>query len=104
MKRILIFVWYLLTQPFIELWNIIKALFEKGAVLNYPRTWQFVFLVLTIFAYLAKNSFVTNIFGILLIITIIKTEWDKGLYMERWRARLDKRAEKELAKQQGEQK
>ena len=96
MNKLFIFIWYLLTQPFIELWNFIKSIFERGAVLNYPRTWQYIFLFLTVFSYLAKNRFLTNIFGVLLIITIIKSEWDSGKYMERWRARLEKRAEKEI--------
>lgn len=96
MNKLLIFVWYLGTQPFIELWNFVKSIFERGAVLNYPRTWQYIFLFLAVFAYLAKNKFLTNIFGVLLFITIIKSEWDRGFFMERWRARLEKRAEKEV--------
>lgn len=98
MNKLFIFIYYLATQPFIELWHLIKSMFEKGATLNYPRTWQHIFLFLTVFAYLAKNRFLTMIFGATLFVTIIKTEWDRGEYMARYRARLEKRAEKELEK------
>lgn len=99
MKRIFIFMWYILTQPFIETLGLMRAIFEKGKALNYPRTWQYVFLVLTLLFYLSKNRFMTNIFGILLIITIIKSEWDSGKFMERWRKRLERRAERTIEEQ-----
>lgn len=92
MNKLFIFVYYLVTEPFIELWEMAKTLFEKGSALNYPRTWQWIFLFLTIGAYLAKNRLLTNIFGVILIITIVKSEWDSGLFIEKYRKRLEEKA------------
>lgn len=95
MNKVLIFILYMIVRPWVELWNLIKSLFEKGATLNYPRTWQYIFLFLMAGSYLAKNKFMTNIFGILLIITIIKNEWDRGFYMELYRKKMEAKAMKE---------
>jgi len=96
MNKFLIFVWYIITEPFIELKKMVTSMFEKGQSLNYPRTWRFIFLGLTIGFYLAGNRFMTNIFGVILIATIIKSEIDSGKFMERWRERLEKKAEKQI--------
>src|SRR3990167_9955505 len=101
MSRISIFVWYLLTQPFVEAWLLLKSLFEKSATLNYPKTWQFVFLFLAVGAFLAKNYFLVKIFGVLLVVTVIKAEWERGYWMELHRKRIEKRAEEEIKKQEG---
>lgn len=100
MKRIFIFIFYLLTQPFIELWGLFKFIFAKDAPMSYPRTWQYIFLILTIGSYLAKNRVWTNVFGVLLVATIIKAEWDRGFFMERYRKRIEKKAEDMIKKEE----
>ena len=96
MNKLLIFIWYLVSQPWIELGNFVKSIFKTGAVLNYPKTWQYIFAILVVGAYLAKNRFLTMIFGVMLFVTIIKTEWDRGFFMEKYRKKLEEKAIKKM--------
>lgn len=83
-----VFIVYLLTQPFVEIWNFVKLLLQKGAKLNHPRAWMPIFFIFTILCYLAKSRYLTNVFGILLFITIIKWEWDKKDFVHIHRERM----------------
>mgnify|MGYP001601087404 CR=1 FL=1 len=96
MNKLLIFIWYLVSQPWIELGKFVKSIFEKGATLNYPRTWQYIFAILVVGAYLTKNRFLTMIFGVMLFATIIKTEWDRGYFVEKYRKKIEEKAIKKM--------
>lgn len=105
LHTLLIFIIYLLTQPFIEIWKYILFVLHKGERLNHPRAWMQIFFILTLFCYLAKNMYAANTFGILLFITIIKWEWDKkdfiSIHRERMLKKLMKLKKDEIKEQEG---
>lgn len=103
-KMLGVFIIYLLTEPFVQIGKLLKGIWTKGQILNYPRTWQAIFFVLMIFFYLAKNIFMTNIFIILLVITIIYTEWTIGPWKERYRKTIREKIEEKIKRQLEEEK
>ena len=103
MNKFSMFVWYLLTEPFVQIKNIFAVSVEKGSTLNYPRTWRFIFFALMVGFYLAGNKLVGNVFLALVVITVIKTEWDSGVFIDKARKRMEKKAEKQAMPGGGQQ-
>ena len=95
-KNILIFVWYLLTQPFIEIVKMIRITTKKGETASYLSSWRTPLLIATIAFYWVGNTVMTKLSGILLLLTILKTEWDQKNWLARYRQKERQRIEKKL--------
>lgn len=98
-KNLWIFVVYLCTQPFIEIWKFFKPS-PEGSPVAYVSSWRFPFLVATLLFYLVGNKIMVNLFGLLLILTILKTEWDDRRWLDKYRKAQRRKAEKKLKEQE----
>jgi len=95
-KRLGIFFWYVLTEWIYQTINLFRRGYETMTILNYPNTWQYVFLFFTIVFFWSGNVRLGKVFMILLAITILKNEWEKGEYIAKYKKKVDERLTKKL--------
>lgn len=93
-KHLRLFLTYLVTQPIIEIINLFRISAEKTAKYSYISAWRNPLLLLTIIFYIAGNTYMTKFFCALLILAILKTEWDDKKWLEKQIEKERKKAEK----------
>jgi len=101
-KDVGIFIAYLLIQPAREIYNLLIVSTHKGRTIAYLSAWRFPLLAATILFYAVGNSVMTKVSGALLIISIIKTEWDEKRWLNLHRERRRKKIEKKLKQEKSE--
>ena len=93
------FFYYLITEPFISLWFLIKDAFQGVNILRRHKTWAYVFLTLS-FIFIAigwrQHAFA---FLVCYLMVLGKIEMDSGKWKEKQRLRWKKKHEKELNKE-----
>jgi hypothetical protein len=97
MFRTKVFLWYIVTEPFRQLYEF---LYYLGEMLNRTISWVYVFLVISIIALILGKRPVAGFFMIILLVTILLWEWNSGFFMNRYREREKKRIEKILRKEE----
>jgi len=94
--RLKVFMWYLFTEPFREVYGFLYYLSE---MLNKTKSWIYVFLVISIVALVMNNRPAAGLFMIVLFTMILLWEWQSGNFMKRYR-----RVKKQEIKQKLEEK
>lgn len=96
--QIKVFIWYLLTEPFRLFKSILKLTRPKIKRLIRYDTWVGVYLFFVLVFIITDNNKMKWVFIAILVILIIKREWEKGDYIHRWRERYKKVSAKKYGK------
>lgn len=83
------FVLYIITKPFIELWNFLKSIVDKSEYLDLPKTWIPIYGILALVGIYLKNDNIVIACTTLLIFTSVHFIYEQGdwKYAARMKAR-----------------
>lgn len=93
--RLKIFLWYLCTEPYRQLWLIVKYAKYILIQLNKTLTWAYLASIFLLMALLTGKKFAAALFLIFLLFVLLLWEWESGTYMYRHRQHMKKKYEKE---------
>lgn len=94
--KIKIFLWYLATEPFRQLMQILKNLIQMFEALNKTLTWAYVALVIVIISLFTGERKITASFLFVFLLGILSWEWQRGFFMHRYRQKIKKKIKKEI--------
>lgn len=80
-----IFVWYMATEPFRSIVTILKMSKHRLKFFTKQSSWLIIYLGFLIFFFLTNNNKMKWAFLILLLIAILKYEWERKIYVHRYR-------------------
>lgn len=89
--RMKIFLWYLITEPFRQIYGIMGSLSEA---LNKTIYWIYYMLTITIVALILGKRYAAAIMMIILIVFLLIWEWRSGFFMHRYREKQKRRIKK----------
>lgn len=87
------FVWYLITEPFIQVRNSALHLFKGRRFEGSDTNYMWIFSLIIVVAVLKENKVLAQIACALLIATHVSWEWKRGFFKHRMRERWKKRLE-----------
>ena len=86
---------YLVTQPFIILYNYFKLLLIKTDKVGRPKfLHKFFFFLFVLYYFIIKNYTYAYTFLVCTIISTLKFHWDTGIYKHWWKERKIKKLKK----------
>ena len=102
--RLKIFLWFIFTEPFRQLKEILLLLFKVVESLNRALTWIYLALLFSIVFLFLGNNYAASLFLVFLLVLVILWEWQRGYFMYRYRQEVIKRVKKKGEKMFGEEK
>lgn len=79
------FIYYLITEPVRQFKSITNISFHKALSLTKTYTWIWVWGTFVVVFFITNDSKLKYVFLALLVIFIIKYEWERGLFRKRWK-------------------
>lgn len=101
--RLKIFLWFLLTEPWRRLKEILHAINLIITSLNNALIWVYIFLLLSILSFIYGNNWAASIFLITLFLLIIMWEWQRGYFMYKYREEVKKKVKDKIKKEHEEE-
>ena len=95
-ENVIPFLFYLFTEPFIQLYEILKDKVLAAKVLLEPKTWMYITMILTVIFVFLSDKLRTIIFLIMFLVLAAKVEMDSGFWKERQRERWREKHKKEM--------
>lgn len=96
--RFKIFMWYLITEPWRQLMEIMDVFYKVAVSLNKTLTWTYVAIIFMVISLFMGKRFVAGIFLLFLLFTILLWEWERGFFIHRHRQATKERIMKEAKK------
>lgn len=93
--RFKIFIWYLVTEPFRQMKEIVLSIVHILDNLNNTMVWAYVILLLAIVFHVKGERYAASVFISLLLFVFLLWEWNKGTFMKRFRDKERKRINKQ---------
>ena len=97
--RLKIFMWFMGTEPLRIGRDFGRAVTQFFRMFNKTLTYSYLFFVMAIIAFFMGDKPYAGILLIILLFSIIMWEWQRGLYMKRWRDYQKKKIKKMLEEQ-----
>ena len=94
--RFKIFLLYLVTEPFIQIRDLFRAIYNILLILNQLNTWMYILLVLGILFLIYGNKLWASFLFFVLLIAILLWEWESGFFMYRYRQRIKDNIKKKI--------
>lgn len=98
--RFKIFLWYLGTEPFRQLRDVVRLLKRLLQILSKTMTWAYVALALAIISYLLGRRILAGLSLLYLLVIILIWEWQSGFFIRRYREVTAQRIKKTLEEQE----
>lgn len=92
--RFRIFMWYMATEPFRSVLTLFKMSKQRLKFITKQSSWLIIYLGFVIFFFFVSNDRMKWAFLILLLIAIYKYEWERGMFMHRYREKYRERLKK----------
>lgn len=93
-ENVIPFLHYLVTEPFIQTYELLKDKVSAARILLEPKTWMYITMGLTVIFVFLNDKLHTIIFLIMFLILAAKVEMDSGFWKERQRERWRKKHKK----------
>ena len=93
--RLRIFIWYLLTEPWRQIKEIIGLLNKIVHSLNKTLTWTYIAAIFIIISLFRGNKYGGGLFVLFLLFTVLLWEWERGYFIHRHRLAVKKKIKKE---------
>jgi len=94
--RLKIFSWYLITEPFRQLFQVFIALWNVVKAIGNLTAWMHVTLAFGIIFFIIGNRPWAGFFLSILVVTVLLYEWQSGFFMNRYRMSVKSKIDKKL--------
>lgn len=92
------FAWYMVTEPFRSIVTILKMSKHRLEFFTKQSSWLIIYLGFLIFFFFTNNNKMKWAFLALLLIAILKYEWERGMYLHRYREKYKERLKQAYGK------
>lgn len=96
--RFKIFVWYLITEPWHQLMDMLELVYNLLQKLNKTLTWAYIAVTFLILSLFTGKRYVAGVFLLFLLFVVLLWEWQCGHFMYRHRQSIKARVAKEAKK------